>query len=451
MKTPKNQPFFLFLGDSDREGPASKLKASGIEYKKKRLESRLENWNSIFGYLESENIAGALVKLNGTTYTLMSQPAYGEAVDRLFSILHRIPHIVFVHESLLIADSNVDPALNVEEDDHNLFNYFVPPEPSVRDHVNGLMERYDLNVIPYRTNAELSVLASSFIDQNEKNLIFRLYVPSGRMWALEAEKLLQLFRDYLSRVSGLKVRQDQYRTDQGVVYEFFGDHVLDPSKLPKEFDDFSKLLDLCIASPGDATKMLISKSIETSVVHDIIERYGKEARRLHVDLKQEREKRVLSIRHRMESELVDVVKSDADWQAINQLVDISVPRLGGVGSAVGFSPVAADRNTTAAGTIININPQIINSVNGIVAQQITGNQNFGLEANQLMELISKYGDGHKTDLASAVYELEDKAAKPADRLSAKQKLKSFLFKVASKTGDMAFGILQKYIEDKMGL
>jgi hypothetical protein len=260
MTGPQTQRFFLFLGDSDREGPTSKLKATGIEYWKKRLESRIENWNSIFEYLESEDIAGALVKLSRTTYQLMAQPTYREAVAKLFSLLHRIPHIVFVHESFFTGVSNKVPAPDADEEDQYWYSsYFEPPEPSVRDHVNGLMEQHELNVVLYRRNAELSVMASSFIDQNERNLIFRLYVPAGRMWASEAEKLLQLFRDYLSRVSGFKVRQDQYRTNQGVVYEFFSDHVLDPSTLPKEFDEFSKLLDLCVVSPDDATQMLVSK------------------------------------------------------------------------------------------------------------------------------------------------------------------------------------------------
>jgi hypothetical protein len=451
MTKQKPTPFFLFLGDTDREGPASKLKAAGIEYIKKRLESGLENWNEIFKLLESEEITGALVKLSRTTYDLMAQPAYTEAVTRLFSLLQRIPHIVFVHESFLTGLSDKAPAPDAPEEDHYWYtSYFEPPRAEIREHVHRLFDQYDLQVIPYRRNAELSVMASSFIDQNDKNLIFRLYVPAERMWASEAEKLLNLFRDYLARVSGLNVRQDQYRTNQGVVYEFFGDRALDPAALPKEFEDFSRLLDLCIVSPDAATQILEKRSIEPSAIRDIVERYGKEAKRLHVDLKHERERRVLSIRHRMESELIDVVGPDADWQSINQLVEASVPQVHGVTSAIGFSP-AAPPELPSSRSIININPQIINTVQGVVAQQISGNQSFGLEANQLLDLISQHGGTHKAELTSAVYELEDRNAKPADRLSARQKLKRFVYKVADKCGDVAVGVLQKYIEGQLGL
>src|SRR5262245_18692396 len=129
----------------------------------------------------------------------MAEPAYKDAVVELFSSLHRIPHIIFVHESFFMGVNDKAPVPDADEEDLYWFSsYFEPPETSLRNYVNGLMEQHDLNVVPYRRNAELSVMASSSIDHNEKNLNFRPYVPAGRMWALQAEKLLQLFRDYLA-------------------------------------------------------------------------------------------------------------------------------------------------------------------------------------------------------------------------------------------------------------
>jgi hypothetical protein len=451
MKT-ELMPFFLFLGDSDREGATSKLKAAGWEYKKKRLESRLENWASIFDHLQAENLSGVLAKLNNTTYELMASPEYAAVTEQLFSTLQHLPHIIFVHESFFTGINEHTSSSDATEDDQYfwLSSYFEPPEPHVVEHIHALMDQHELNVVSYRKNAELSVLASAFIDQNEKNLIFRLYVPTGRMWAMEAGKLLQLFRDYLGKVSGLRVRQDQYTTNQGIVYEFFGDHALDPATLPKEFDEFSKLLDMCIISPSEATQMLVDRSIDVRSVHEIVERYAKEAKRLNVDLKHERERRILSIRHRMESELMDVVGTQIDWDELNDLVDLSVPRLGGVSSAIGFgAPTPAPM--MAGNITINIRPQIISSVQGIVAQEVSGTQNFGLEARQLIELVKLHGGSRTVELTSAVYEIEDPDANQADRLSARHKLKTFLYKAAEKTGDIALGVLQSYIEKKLGL
>ena len=445
-------PFFLFLGESDREGATSKLKAAGWEYKKKRLESRLENWESIFEYLRAENLAGVLAKLNNTTYQLMARPEYAEATGRLFSTLQHLPHIIFVHESFFTGISDKTPSPDALDDDPYFFSgsYFEPPEPKVLEHVHALMDQHELNVVPYQKNAELTVMASAFIDQNEKNLIFRLYVPTGRMWAMEADKLLGLFRDYLGKVSGLRVRQDQYTTNQGIVYEFFGDHALDPSTLPREFDEFSKLLDMCVANPSDATQMLVDRSVDARSVHEIVERYAKEAKRLHVDLKHERERRILSIRHRMESELVDVAGAQINWDELNKLVDLSIPTIGGVSSAIGFGPQSPS-TVTPSNITINMRPQIIASVQGIVAQEVSGTQNVGVEASQLIDLIKLYGGSRATELTSAVYELEDGDAKQEDRLSARQKLKAFLYKSSGKIGDVALGVLQSYIESKLGL
>lgn len=447
----ENKSFFLFLGDCDRESATSKLKAAGAEYKKKRLESRLENWESIFKYLDQEDLSGVLVKLNSITYRLMVLPEYAAATSRLFSTLKHLPHIVFVHETLITGIATPPPSSDTDEENHYFYttHYFELPEPNVLNHVNDLIEQYELTLVPYQRNVELAVMASEFIDQNEKNLIFRLYVPTGKMWANEAGKLLQLFREYLGKVSGLHVRQDQYTTNQGVVYEFFGDHTLDPSTLPIEFDEFSKLLDMCMVNPSNATQMLMNKSVDSRAIQEIVERYAKEAKRLHVDLKHERERIVLSIRHRMESELIDVTGIEADWNEINKLVNASVPQLGGVSSAIGFGPSLS--NNVPTNVTVNIRPQIISSVQGIVAQEVSGTQNFGVEAAQLIELIKLYGGSFATELTSAVYELEDADAKQADRLTARQKIKAFLFKSSEKIGGVALNVLQKYVESKLGL
>ncbi len=55
------------------------------------------------------------------------------------------------------------------------------------------------------------------------------------------------------------------------------------------------------------------------------------------------------------------------------------------------------------------------------------------------------------ELASAVHELADTSAPKPGRLVARQKLKRFLKGVRSKAEDLAFGLLQSYIEGKLDL
>lgn len=53
-------------------------------------------------------------------------------------------------------------------------------------------------------------------------------------------------------------------------------------------------------------------------------------------------------------------------------------------------------------------------------------------------------------LESAVHELEDEDSRGPDRLAAKQRLKTFLFKVGGKVEESALNTLQAYIEGKLG-
>lgn len=445
------RPFFLFLGEADRDGATSKLKASGVEYRKKRLESKVENWELIAELMESNDLIGTLGKLTSVTYELLARPEYAAVTLKIIERLKHTPYILFAHESILTGIPTHRPEEDENDEYFHMASYFSPPSDKALAHVTQLFEGHDITVTPYRTNAELSVLASTFIDKNEKNLVFRIYIPSGRMWAAEAEKLLQLFRDYLNNVSGLRVSHEQYSTKQGVVHELFADRSFDPSTLASEFSQFTEVFDLSLTEPGRAVSMLTTRNIDPRTIHSIVEKYSKEARRLHIDLKQERERRILAIRHRMEEELTDIT-DPSTWNEVYQIIDRSIPSVAGASSAVG---VLANPSSEApsSGNVINIDyrPQIVQSVTGIVAQEVSGNTQITREAAQLLEAIQVHAGAHAADLTSAVHELIDPDARKEDRLSAKQKLKSFLIGAGKKIGDVAAGVLQAYIEKQMGL
>lgn len=447
-------PFFLFLGDGDREGVTSRIRACGLSYKKKRLESGVENWLKIFELLGAPNLAGVIVKLGGSAYRRMAHPECREMTVQLFERISELDHIVFVHESIITGvegkwqteESDDD---EVSAEDEYMDHLFSLPSEETRAFVHEQIYGKNINLAPYKKNIELSVLATEFVEKNEKNLVFRVYLPAGQMWSAEAEKLLQLFREYLGKVSGLKVRQEQYSTNSGVVYELVADKAIDPAAVAPEFENFANLLDLCAIDPERAVEVLMLRNIEEKAVYEIVERYSKEARRLLVDLKHERERRILSIRHRMESEFVDIAGVNSQWEELHKLVDAMVPKVGGVSVPVGLGILGLSSNTS--NVVMNINPQFINSVEGIVAREISGTILQTAEASQLLELIGRHGGENGAELKSSLYELEDSQAKLTSRLSAKHKLKAFLAKVADKSGDLAVGVLQSYLESKMGL
>lgn len=438
----QDKPLVLLLGSIAHEGVLSMLQASDRQYKLKLLKSKPENWQSIVEYFENFNVSSVLIKLDPFAISLMASEEYKEISRKLFERISKIPNMVFVYEDLLSGETSSDEWAKLHR----------RPSTEDLDTVLSVIEALELNLMPYKRNAQVTVLAESFLQDTEKNLLFRLYVPSNRMWSNETDRLLQLFRDYLSNIGHISVRLDQQRTDKGIIYEFHGEEPKGENGLSTEFTEFTQFLDYCVNDQNAAIAILTSKSVDTGRVSEILSRYGKEAKRLNLDLKHDREQKLLSIRQRLESELIDEAPGDLDWHTIYQLVESTVPSVSGTGSPFSAAhPSHRIGNNSNTYVTVNINPQIVGTVNGVIAQEINGNQNLGTHGQELLDLVNKYGEAKANELATAVYEIEDKSVPKPERLKASQKLKKFLIEIARKGGDVAAGVLQTYIESQLGL
>ena len=435
-----DKPLVLLLGRVDHEGVVSKIQAAGRQYKSKFLESKVRNWESILKCFDDYVVEAVLIKLTPHVISLMASEEYREVRVKLLKNVGEVSNILFVYEDVLSGNFKID-------------TWRDPPSEEDRNLVFEMLSENGVNVLPYKRNAEVTVMAETFLTETEQNLIFRLYVPTGRLWSNESDKLIQLFRDYLAKVASIKVRLDQFRTDKGVIYEIHSEEVESSADIDSEFSEFTQFMDLCVTDPLTAEAMLKEKSVKPKDLMGLLSHYSKEAKRLNVDLKHEREQKILSIKHRLESELVDTIPGATDWGAIEALVNMAVPVLSGSKDAIALDqkPTILLGGSTQSNITVNLNPQIIDTVNGVVAQEIRGDQKIGIEAQKMLELIHEYGGIASQDLASSVHELEDKNAPQSGRLNAKQKLKQFLIKIGKKSGDVAVGVLQSYIEKQMGL
>lgn len=460
----ESEPLVLLIGTIDSEGIRSTLKATGRQYKIKRLDSSPSNWDSIISLFESYKIQCAVVKLTGYVYEHFASPRYEDVRDALLKQLAQVPHAIFVHEEVISGNSEnrtlEDDEFEKEVEDHYgdyLRSTLHQPQDDVRNAVNDLLMGYGLNVLPYTRNAELTVMASSFITGAEEGLLFRIYIPAGRLWADETDRLIQLFRDYLTRVARLSVRFDQHRTTQGIVYEFFhaankGEATVNDESLAIQFREFSQLLDLSVSDPAQAEALLRSKHVEPREVIPILTRYAKEAKRLQVDLKHEREQKVLAIQQRLESELVDALPTDVDWGTISALVNSAVPPLSGVSSALSSDQRPLQLTAaTGSSVTVNLKPQIVQAVNSVVAQEIEGDIHLTELDQKILQLIREHAADREPELTSAVHELADASAPKSDRLLAKQRLKAFLYQVGAKASEVGVGLLQAYLEKRFGL
>ena len=408
----------------------------------------------------SPHCRGALVVLTSSDYGAMCSPNYEDTARALLDALASRPHVVFIHEAVfLTAEQRAtadlpsveptdvsNPTSTVDDDYFGMSReeFFGTTSNEVRERVNTMLRERQLNVYPYRTNAERSIIASGFLEDNERHLLFRLYVPIGRLYAQEADALLNLFREWLGQTGRSSFRQEGYRTDAGQVFEFFSAEGQPEGGLSRYFEDFSSFLGECVANPEAAIVQLVANGVEEAAATIIVSRYAIRARRLSLDLKQRREERMLSLKHELENVVLEV-----DGQKGASLVAVldellPPPEAIGVIRVPGMAP-------NASVTVNNFSPQFINSVAGSVVQNIAGTVNLGAEAKQLLDLAATFGGHERTDLETAIHELEDDNARGPERIAARGRLKRFLADLGNRGLGIGVDVLQKYIEYKIGI
>lgn len=279
------------------------------------------------------------------------------------------------------------------------------------------------------------------------SLLFRAYVPADRLYATELGAFLSLFRGWVSGVRGRTIRQGGYETAAGRVYEFYlvGDARID---LAQERADFSSFLALCESDSSAAADRLVQDGMGRPQASAFADRCAKQVRRLNLDLKQERERRLLAISHDIESSLVDSGgHSEAVADQVRSVLEVLVPDI----SASTYGNIlGAGQGLSRAGGGITINQQFIGKVEGIVNTSINGESSLASQAKELLALIDAYGGESASSLRSAVFEVEDKEAPSAKRRDAKKTLKGFLRQVGTLVYGVGVDVLEKYLESRVG-
>ncbi|HEX5294854.1 MAG TPA: anti-sigma factor antagonist [Streptosporangiaceae bacterium] len=283
------------------------------------------------------------------------------------------------------------------------------------------------------------------------DLLFRVYIPSERMYAAEAGRLIGLFRSWLTTTRGRGIRQSGYHTALGDLYEFYADASVAGAGLHEHFDSFSGFLGLCADNEAAAAELLAGMNLDRRASSDLVRRFSREVRRLQVDLRHEREQRILNLRQSLEQELLqnDIDARQLPGGQLTALVERLVP---GPSAAESLALLAGSRPPTLAGTVtVNINPQIISAVESTVVQNVRGVVHLAPPAKELLTLIGRAGGDDAAALQSAVYELEDPDAPPARRSAAQGRLRKFLRQLAGTASDIGISLLEKYLEQKLGL
>lgn len=456
----------LILDNMDRGAITTTLQTNGYCRKLKFLNSSVKNWESVCTILEEdiENEIIVLGKFTEHTLFRMCIPEYRQVVDRLIELLKTKKHIIFIYKDNLVGNFSYFKSVEIKEtvfDVDERQDYIFYHETGLKnwlhsldiqeteaDYLKSVLElikriNSELTALPYEKLIDVEISGQNFIENVAEGLLFRIYVPRDRIWSNEFDKFITLFRDYASNIANEELRINQNRTDLGIICSLYsinkGISELEINSLYKEFTTF---MDLCSSNPIEAQKLINELGISEQKKQSILKKYVKESQRLLLDIKQEREVKIISIKHRLQNELQEYELS----KDIIEYIENSVP------SSEVTKPLTFGNQIIQNQTII-LNPQIISKVEGIVVNELNGHISFSPEEQEFSKLIEKYTSGvsEASELQTSLYELKDNASSKEQKRGAWQKLFGFLGKVGDKVGDVGVALLTKYLEQKIGM
>ncbi len=431
----------LILDNIDRGSTYTFFQANDFYINKKILKSSVSNWESICEILETDNKDEIVVVGKFTEHIMFRyflNEEYMEVSKRLIDSILRKKHIIFIYSD------NYQGYFNFFDDEYVSPGEAKNQKREFDSKLKALIDAFniqDLNIAVYETLVDLEISSQSFIDNISQGLLLRFYIPNDKFGSAELDKFIILFKDFISTVTSKSINITQNRTKYGITCTLFSEtSEIKHDDLYKMFDDFTKFMELCLNNPEAAAEILINNNIPKERVSFLITKHIKEAKRILLDLKQDKERRLLSIRQSLESELLEEHLGDE----LNKKIESLVPSISGIVDLINERKIENLQ--------ININPQIINKVEGVVAKEFNGSVVLNKEDYQLKEMIQKYSvtAAQSAELKSALYEMKDAEIPTKDKKVATSKLKNFVLKFGEKIGEVAFGVLTKYLEKKMG-
>ncbi len=457
-----NQKTVLLLDSLDRGTIQTSLQTNNYIKKIKLLNSSVKNWESICKILEEDDKIIVIGKFTEYTLFKMCIPKYETVVSRLLNLLIKKKHLIFIYKENLIGNFSYfktadlkSTVLKVDNKDDYFyyrekeldswlnFNGIENTEGSYIKKVRALIGDINnkLNVLPYEKLIDIEISGQNFIENIAEGLLFRIYIPNERIWSNEFDKFITLFRDYASNVSNKELKIIQNRTDLGIICSLYSiNKSISEKEINNLYKEFSVFMDLCSSNPKEAEKLIDKLNVNEPQKQRILKKYIKESQRLLLDIKQEREIKLVTIKHKLENELQEFELS----QEVIEYVENSLPNSD-------FTDKLTFGTQIVHNQTININPQIIHKVDGVVCNELNGNLNFSPEEQEIGKLIEKFSKSlsEKADLQSSLYELKDIATSKENKRGAWQKLYGFLGKVGDKVGDVGISLLTKYIEQQM--
>jgi len=453
----------LLIGNLIQEGVTTKVRALGYGHKQKLPFSSPSNWESIIEWItalrQAESLVAVFVHLTESTIFLACHPSYQDLWLVLLDELKQARSLVFIYESnlegefsfefyrryrrrrlpLFDPDFADDPRLVKEAQRDWYTNPLQNAPPRTPDLVAQGKQRirevfaHDIEVVPYGKRIDLTLRIQQYLDDVEGGIFFRLYVPKNRYQAEQLEGFLRLFEHYLRDIEGQLFSIDLRKTQHGLVYVFKGEGAVSTAKdLSTAISRFENFINLCENDTGRARAMLSDMRLEPARVESLISRYLRDYQRLVLDIRHEYEQKTLALRQMLENEALEVGQGDV----------ARVLTYGQPSTLLFLSHNLGTININVPTTLIH-DSEFTQSA---FEQTIYGDVTYNAEDSQLLALFDKYAERlEAVQLKSTLDELKDETSPEEVRQTAKQKIASFLYKIAPIIGESLVKGLAEYL------
>lgn len=457
----------LLLNNIDRGTIQTALQTNNYYRTVKLLNTSVKNWESICRILEKdvENEILVIGKFTENSLFRMCLPMYESVVKRLLNLIAKKRHLIFIYKSNLFGKFNylqiTDDEGNATYTDENTGDVYYynddklerwlnsngvcEEEEEYTEKVNLLVKEIinSLNILSYEKLIDIEISGQSFIENIAEGLLFRIYIPSERIWSSEFDKFINLFRDYASNIANKELKITQNKTDSGTVCSLYSvNKDLAENEINDLYKEFTAFMDVCTSNIDEAESIISKLDINIPQKQHILKKYIRESQRILLDIKQERELKIIAIKHRLQNELQEFDLSDE----INNYIERSI-------SSSDFSNNFIYGIQKVENQTIIIQPNIIDKVESVIISELNGNIKLNAEELEISKLIEKYSSNilENSELQTSLHELNDNGSSNDQKRSASQKIYSFLSKVADKVGDVGVALLSKYLEQKIGI
>lgn len=273
-----------------------------------------------------------------------------------------------------------------------------------------LLETTD--VAPFYQRSDVTIRIQEFLEDIEQGVFLRLYVPSDRYQSDQLRSLLTVLERYMKQVEGTSFGVDARKSDRGVVYLFKMDANSGvQNELADLFSRFDSFMRICGDDPKQAESLLKQQGHSGAQSTKLVGTFSRDYKRLLLDTRHEYESKLLTLRQRMESEMIE------------GNVSIQTPNLSaGLANLIPNADSSNVLNVTFENVSV-VNTNLQTEIDQIVNGSITYNDNDKL----IQQLIMQNAEGiESAQLMSDLDQLKDETVASTNRSTAKQRIIAFL-------------------------